>query len=72
MLSGRQSRREEEKMAEQNASKSGMLLDIRRVKWSNVARKMKETLINLWSFKNVWFFFGSVAMMHWYGDELAV
>jgi len=47
-----------------------------RIRVQVLFAKMKvalwKTVANVWTFKNIFYFVGSVAVMHFYGDELAV
>lgn len=43
-----------------------------RIKLDNVARSMKAIFLKIWTFKNIFFFIGSVTAIHVFGDELAV
>jgi len=55
------------------ASPRGALLDLRaRVSLASVARKVRDAFVAMWSFRQIFFFIGSVTAMHFFGDELAV
>ena len=43
-----------------------------RIRLRVMAAKMRDAFVKIWDYKNIIYFIGSVGLMHFYGDELAV